>query len=975
VITMSTTSSHFSLGDTLVEEGVIPSHVLYPQNECIAKWLYRHPKTGIIETLQYSNRFSVPIGGLSVLTGHPCEHVILTSRSGSFSHQSADDFLSTASIESKLYPLQSYELIPALGAFLSSLPQLDLPLVTISELLLPHFELYNLPGQDQFLTFSQFLLNLNSYPVVIGDAHVPNTYGRLLNTLTEQEYNKLSDLGSSHHVRLYRLNKQLSSSSTFEVLLNELLRSTPPSPSSEHSSPSGELISLQTFQHSDPDRIAPVTADSVHELPVAFIQLACSFYNITFRQQRLVRTSSILDSYDEEIPIASYLSILSPLTGLSASRIVTTYRNLLIKRQPFIAPLPNSTLSPQYAFWVPSHSLTFTVYNPISASPITCLKLSELHSTNQEVITLEVDPNSSTTTFNFSWFWPEIKRHRLSLIVIFVSSLFIQLLQLANPLLIQQIIDLILGERSLPTLYSFGTILIIFSLFQSLLTGIRGILFVETTNRIDVRVGTKIIDHLLHLPISYFDRRPVGDVSTRIGELENIRSFLTGQALTVVLDVLFGFIYIVVMLFYSVPLTVAALSTIPFTILLAILFSPIIKSNIDDRAVANAKTTSFLVEHLNGILTVKSQNIEDRARNSWRKLYLDFISKGFKLASIGAIVGELNNFLTVLSSVVVIFVGAILVIKGDLSLGQLIAFRIIAGYVTAPIMRLSTLWQSFQELSVSVQRLADVVESNTESDIDSPSFVLPPLKGELELKNLSFKYPESDALVLKRINLTLQPGRFVGVVGTSGSGKSTLMKLIPLIYQPSGGSIFIDNYDVSKVSLDSLRSQIGIVPQDPLLFQGTVWDNLTSSNPNVTATDVQEAVNVAEAYDFIMNLPKGFDTDVGERGGRLSGGQRQRIAIARALLSRPSLLILDEATSALDYRTESAVCRNLFSHLKGKTVLFVTHRLATIKPADTIILMDKGIIAEQGSYTELMHLDGIFAALINSQVKEGLTAQ
>lgn len=483
-------------------------------------------------------------------------------------------------------------------------------------------------------------------------------------------------------------------------------------------------------------------------------------------------------------------------------------------------------------------------------------------------------------------------------------------------------------------------------------------------------MGTRIIDHLLHLPISYFDKRPVGEVSTRIGELENIRSFLTGQALTVFLDVIFGMIYIVVMLIYSVPLTIAALATVPVSVMLAVVFSPIIKANIDDRSVAYAKTSSFLVEHLAGIMTVKSQNIEDLTRVNWRRRYVDFVQKGFRLASIGTIVGETNNFLNLLSGVLVIFVGAVLVIDGKLSLGQLIAFRIISGYVTAPIMRLSTLWQSVQELSVSVQRLADVVESRSEPQAQKSRFALPPVKGKIEFINLSFKYPETNDLVIKRLNHTISAGSFVGVVGSSGSGKSTLMKLLPLIYTPSGGSILVDGYDILKVDLDSLRSQIGIVPQEPLLFAGSVWDNLTVGSPGASQESVEEAVRAAEAYEFIMQMPDGFESEVGERGGRLSGGQRQRLSIARALLSNPSLLILDEATSALDYRTEAAVCRNLFRMLRGRTVLFVTHRLATIRHADEILMMDRGLIAENGSYDELIAKGCLFAALSGCQNKD-----
>ncbi len=734
-----------------------------------------------------------------------------------------------------------------------------------------------------------------------------------------------------------------------------------------------ESESLSLLSH-ESKSIDPVSVDDVYSLPVALLLMACQGLDLSPRTQRLLRSSAILSRQDNDLSLPTLLSVLAPLTELRVARAHTSFRNLLVSRQLFFAPLPGTTGDAEQAMvlWQPLEGLQFSLHDPVRKDSTTkTISLYDLPSEPQYVLAVDADLSASQERFGFGWFFPELARHRLALVIILVSSLFIQVLQLANPLLIQQIIDLVLGQRSLSTLYSFGSVLIVLALFQSLLTGLRSLLFVETTNRIDVRVGTKIIDHLLHLPISYFDKRPVGEVSTRVGELENIRSFLTGQALTVFLDVIFSVIYIIVMLIYSVPLTIAALATVPFSVLLAVVFSPVIKTNIDERAVASAKTSSFLVEHLNGIMTVKSQHIEDLTRVSWRRLYVDYVQKGFRLAGIGTIVGELNNFLSLLSSVLVIFVGAVLVIDGKLTLGQLIAFRIIAGYVTAPIMRLSTLWRSVQELSVSVQRLADVVETRSEPQTQTSRFMLPPVKGEVELSNLSFRYAESQEIVLKRLNLTVPAGSFVGVVGGSGSGKSTLMKLLPLIYRPSGGTILIDGYDIQKVDLNSLRHQIGMVPQDPLLFQGSVWDNLTVGNPRASEAEVEQAVRAAEAYEFTMQLPEGFETNVGERGGRLSGGQRQRIAIARALLANPSILVLDEATSALDYRTEAAVCHNLFRFLEGRTVFFVTHRLATIRPADLILMMDRGVVAESGTYDELIASDGLFKALVGCQNRDG----
>lgn len=532
----------------------------------------------------------------------------------------------------------------------------------------------------------------------------------------------------------------------------------------------------------------------------------------------------------------------------------------------------------------------------------------------------------------------------------------------------QTIIDKVLVQNSPDTLQVLGIFLVVIALFEAILTSLRTYLFVDTTNRIDLALGSEIIDHLLRLPLRYFERRPVGELATRVNELENIRQFLTGTALTVVLDAIFSVIYIVVMFIYSWLLALVSLATLPLFAALTALTSPIVRRQLRVKAERNAETQSYLVEVLSGIQTVKAQNIELRSRWQWQERYARYVSAGFKTVLTFTAASSTSTFLNQLSSLLVLWVGAYLVLDGQLTLGQLIAFRIIAGYVTSPLLRLTQLWQNFQETALSLERLGDIVDSPTETDAsDRHNIPMPTIQGSVKYENVSFRFNPSGPLQLNNINLEFPNGKFVGIVGQSGSGKSTLMKLLPRLYPLESGRILIDGYDISKVELYSLRRQIGIVPQDTLLFEGSVQENIALNCPDASAEEIIQAARVAAAHEFIMNLPNGYNTRVGERGASLSGGQRQRVAIARTILQNPGLLILDEATSALDYESERQVCLNLAEAFKGRTVFFITHRLSTIRNADVILMMDQGSVVEQGTHQELMGLKGRYYCLYQQQ--------
>ncbi len=594
--------------------------------------------------------------------------------------------------------------------------------------------------------------------------------------------------------------------------------------------------------------------------------------------------------------------------------------------------------------------------------------IAELYPEGLELLLLERSIDTPDQTFGPGWFWPALKRYRGMLLQVLLASFVVQLFSLANPLLIQVIIDKVIAQRSLDTLQILGMALVVVTLMEGVIGSLRTFLFADTTNRIDLRLGAEVIDHLLRLPLGYFDRRPVGELGTRIAELEKIRNFLTGQALITLLDAAFSVIYIIVMALYSWLLTIIALAVLPIQIGLTLLGAPLFRRQYRQAAEENARTQSHLVEVLTGIQTVKAQNVEMVSRWKWQELYAKYISRTFEKTVTGTFLNESSSVLQKLSQLLVLWVGATLVLKGELTLGQLIAFRIISGYVTQPLLRLSSIWQNIQELRVSFERLADVVDTPEESsEADRGHIPLPPVKGDVVFENISFRFNPGAPEVLSNVSLHVPPGTFTGIVGQSGSGKSTLMKLLPRLYSPTKGRILVDGYDIDKVELYSLRRQIGIVPQDPLLFSGTISENIALTNPEAPSDAIVRAARIAGAHDFIMELSSGYSTAVGERGASLSGGQRQRIAIARTLLSNPQLLVMDEATSALDYDTERQVCDNLRDEMTDCTVFFITHRLTTIRRADMIVMMHQGAIVETGTHDELMALKGRYYALYRQQ--------
>lgn len=696
---------------------------------------------------------------------------------------------------------------------------------------------------------------------------------------------------------------------------------------------------------------------------VACFQMLSQHFNIPFRRDTIRRVVASQQSRTSNLSL-QHCGAVAELMGLTAQLV--NVPGVAVNRLP----------TPAMLYWQGSLAILYETSDRILvlAAPEIGLKqlkpskFLETWGEDGQVLLLKPTKDTPQQRFGLSWFLPSLMRYRRVLIEVLIASFFVQLFGLVNPLMIQVIIDKVIVQNSIDTLHVLGILLVGVAIFEAILTSLRTYLFVDTTNRIDMALGSEIIDHLLRLPLRYFERRPVGELATRINELENIRQFLTGTALTVVLDAIFSVVYIVVMFIYSWLLTLVTLAVIPLFVLLTIIVSPIVRQQLRTKAERQAETQSYLVEVLSGISTVKAQNIELRARWQWQERYGRYVSEGFKNVLTSTAAGSASNFLNKLSALLVLWVGAYLVLDQKLTLGQLIAFRIISGYVTGPLLRLAQIWQNFQATALSLERLSDIVDSPQEaSEADRGNIPLPVIQGTVKYENVSFRFAASGPLQLSNVSVDIPAGTFVGIVGQSGSGKSTLTKLLARLYEPEAGRIVVDGYDISKVELYSLRRQIGIVPQETLLFDGTVQENIALTNPDASSDEIIEAAKIAAAHEFIMSLPMGYNTRVGERGSSLSGGQRQRIAIARTVLHSPRLLILDEATSALDYDSERQVCLNLAQAYQGRTVLFITHRLSTIRNSEIILMMDKGAIVEQGTHEELMAQKGRYYCLYLQQ--------
>ena len=569
--------------------------------------------------------------------------------------------------------------------------------------------------------------------------------------------------------------------------------------------------------------------------------------------------------------------------------------------------------------------------------------------------------------FDVSWFLIALKKYRAIFGEVLIASAFIQLFALTTPLFFQVIIDKVLVHRGLSTLEVLAIGLVFIAFFDTILNGLRTYIFSHTTNRVDAELGSALFKHLTKIPLAYFNATRVGDTVARVRELETIRQFLTSSALSLVIDLVFSILFISIMFTYSQTLAIIVVLTLPIYGLLSVLATPVFHTKLEEKFKKYSENQSFLVESVSGIETIKAMAVEPQMQRRWDDQFASYIAASFDVATFGNIITQCTNLVSRLTTVAILFFGAKLVISNELSVGQLVAFNMLAGYVSGPIMRIAQIYQDFHQVRISIARLGDILNTPAEQDRTSAEANLPKLQGHIDIQNVQFRYRPNLPLVLHDLSLTITIGQVVGIVGQSGSGKSTIAKLVQRLYVPETGRILVDGVDLALIDPSWLRRQVGVVLQENVLFNCSVRDNIALADATMPFDSVVKAAKLAGAHDFIVAMPNGYDTIIGERGASLSGGQRQRIAIARALSGDPRILIFDEATSALDYESESIIQSNMREIIQGRTVIIIAHRLSTIRSVDRILTIEKGIIVEDGSHDELISAKGRYAHLFDLQ--------
>jgi subfamily B ATP-binding cassette protein HlyB/CyaB len=570
--------------------------------------------------------------------------------------------------------------------------------------------------------------------------------------------------------------------------------------------------------------------------------------------------------------------------------------------------------------------------------------------------------------FGIAWFVRAMWKYRPILRDVLVASFFLQVFALISPLFFQVVVDKVLVHRGLSTLDVLIVGLAAISIFETVLGGLRTYVFSHTTNRIDVELGARLFNHLLRLPLAYFASRRVGDSVARVRELENIRQFITSSALTLVVDLVFTAVFLAVMAWYSVWLCLIVIASLPLYAIISLIAAPIFRLRLDEKFRRGAENQAFLVETVTGIETLKAMAVEPQMQNRWEEQLAGYVQASFSVTSLGNTASQSIQLISKLVSAAILFFGAHAVMTGDMTIGELVAFNMMQGRVAQPVLRLAQLWQDFHQARLSIQRLGDILNTPVEPAMAMGRAALPPIAGHIRFDRVGFRYRLDGPEILRGVDLDIIAGQSVGIVGSSGSGKSTLTKLVQRLYSPETGRILIDGTDLSLVDPAWLRRQVGVVLQESVLFNRSVRDNIALADPTMSMERVIAAARLAGAHEFILALPEGYDTIIGERGGTLSGGQRQRIGIARALVHNPRILIFDEATSALDYESESAIQANMRKISAGRTVLIIAHRLSTVRGCDRIITIEEGRVIEDGTHDELLNRAGRYAMLHQAQM-------
>jgi len=651
--------------------------------------------------------------------------------------------------------------------------------------------------------------------------------------------------------------------------------------------------------------------------------------------------------------------------GLKARGYTTTWARLSTTPLPGIAALRDGG----FLWLVKAGEDKVIVQSPLSSRPMLMTRAELVRVWNGQLVLLtrRVGLLDLSRRFDITWFVGAIHKYRQVLTRVLIASFFLQLFALISPLFFQVVIDKVLVHRSFSTLDVLAIGLVIISVFETILGILRTYVFAHTTNRIDVELGARLFRHLLALPTAYFQARRVGDSVARVRELENIRNFLTSSALTLVLDLFFTFVFLGVMYIYSQLLTFVVLASFPLYIGISAFATPLFRRRLDEKFERGAENQAFLVESVNGVETLKSMAVEPHMQRRWEEQLAAYVTASFRVLSLGNTASQLVQLVNKLVTAGVLYFGAKLVIDGRLSVGELVAFNILAGRVSAPVLRLAQIWQDFHQARLSVARLGDILNTTPEPIYKPGQTVLPRLRGNITFEHATFRYRIDGPEILHDINLRVPAGQIVGIVGPSGSGKSTLAKLIQRLYVPESGRVLVDDFDLSAVDPSWLRRQVGVVLQENVLFNCSVRDNIALAHPSLPFDRIIAVAQMAGAHEFILELANGYDTIVGERGASLSGGQRQRIAIARALVTDPRILIFDEATSALDYESERIIQQNMPQFSQGRTVFIVAHRLSTVRRSDRIITIDRGRLVEDGTHDELIKTGGRYASLYRMQ--------
>lgn len=693
---------------------------------------------------------------------------------------------------------------------------------------------------------------------------------------------------------------------------------------------------------------------------VCCLVIVAAYYGIPVNEESIKHSYNLYDRYANDTDIlrmAKELKLKAKHTYLSVEKMADV-------TLPAIMKMKDS----EYAIILKAQEdkLLVVYYNENAPRLLQREEFDSLYS-GEVILLIPRKYQDRELKFGIKWFIPTIIKYKKPLLEVLLAAFVIQVLGIFSPMITQSVIDKVLSHNSLSTLDVLVIGLIIITVFESALSIARNYVFAHTTSKIDVILSCRLFKHLFRLPLRYFESRRVGDTIARVRELENIRRFLTGVPLNTLLDALFIIVYIIIMYFYSVKLTNITLLSLPILAAITAVITPILKERLDEKFKAGADQQSYLVEAVNGVQTIKSFAVEPNVQQKWEGLLADYTTANFRTTMLGNTAGSLAQMVQKCFDIAILYFGAKLVIEGELTVGQMVAFRMLSGRVSQPVMRLVQMWQDFQQTSMSIRRLGDIFNSKPEPSRTSSQSQSSKLTGNIVFDKVSFRYRPDASEVIKNMSFRIPANKVIGVVGRSGSGKSTISKLIQRLYIPETGKIMIDGVDLALADPVWLRRQIGVVLQESFLFNASIRDNIALQNPAASMDEIIYVSKIAGAHDFIVELSEGYDTVVGERGTGLSGGQKQRIAIARALLTNPRILIFDEATSALDYESESIIQNNLKKICENRTVIMIAHRLSTLKNADAIMVIEKGNIAEYGSIPDLIERKGLYYHLLLQQ--------